>query len=75
MEHHDKHALDNLYTEWCFLKQADRQTISDFQIANDVPFSSITMKRCGVQFRDLTPHQVSQLEYFIRTYNAGEAKV
>jgi len=33
------------------------------------------MKVCGLQFGDLTPHQISQLEYFIQAYALGEAQV
>ncbi len=35
--------------------------------------SSINMKVCGLQFRDLTPHQIAQLKYFIQDYAIGEA--
>jgi hypothetical protein len=46
-------------------------TISDFH--NDgIPLSSVKMRRMGVQFGDLTPHQVSQLEYFIQNHTEGE---
>jgi len=48
------------------------ETISDFEIANKVPFSSITMRRRGVQFGKLTDKQISQLDYFIRNYAIGE---
>ena len=48
------------------------ETISDFEIANEVPFSSITMRRRGVQFGKLTDKQISQLDYFIRNHAIGE---
>jgi hypothetical protein len=48
------------------------ETISDFEIANEVPFSSITMRRRGVQFGKLTDKQISQLDYFIRNYTIGD---
>ncbi len=48
------------------------ETISDFEIANEVPFSSITMRRRGVQFGKLTDKQISQLDYFIRNHTIGE---
>jgi len=48
------------------------ETISDFKIANEVPFSSITMRRRGVQFGNLTDKQISQLDYFIRNYTIGD---
>lgn len=34
-----------------------------------VPFSSLKMRRMGVQFGELTPGQKSQLHYFIENYN------
>ncbi|NVM21601.1 MAG: PilZ domain-containing protein [Desulfobacterales bacterium] len=43
------------------------ETVSDFEI-REVPFSSITMRRCGVRFGELTDNQVSQLEHFLRSY-------
>ena len=46
------------------------ETISDLE-TNGVPFSSITMRRSGVQFRELTPKQISQLKYFIRNHTIG----
>ncbi|MEE9567072.1 MAG: PilZ domain-containing protein [Desulfobacteria bacterium] len=49
------------------------ETISDFKTREN-PFSSITMRRCGVQFGALTYSQISQLEYFIQNYTLGEAQ-
>jgi c-di-GMP-binding flagellar brake protein YcgR len=34
--------------------------------------SSLTTRRCGVQFDELTPHEVSQLEHFIQNYATGD---
>lgn len=36
------------------------------------PFSSITMRRCGVQFGELTPGQRTEIEYFIQDHTLGE---
>ena len=36
-----------------------------------VPSVSLHKRQCGVQFGDLTPHQVSQLEYFIKNHTRG----
>ncbi|NVM22536.1 MAG: PilZ domain-containing protein [Desulfobacterales bacterium] len=44
------------------------EIISDFEIGDEVPLNSITMRRCGVQFAKLTHNQISQLEYFIQNY-------
>ena len=46
--------------------------VSDFQISDEVLFSSITTRRHGVQFGELTHYQISQLEYFIQNYTEGE---
>ena len=35
-------------------------------------YSSITTRRCGVQFEELTPQGVSQLEHFIQNYATGD---
>lgn len=43
------------------------QITSDLKLYKNHP-SPITMRRCGVQFGELTPQQVSQLEYFIHNY-------
>lgn len=52
------------------LRNIPFETISDVE-TNEVPFSSITMKRSGVQFGELTPNQVSQLKYFISNHTIG----
>ena len=37
------------------------------------PCSCINMKQCGLQFGNLTPHQIAQLKYFFQAYAIGEA--
>jgi hypothetical protein len=39
---------------------------------NENHFSSISMRRCGVQFGELTPYQKAQLEQFIQDHTTGE---
>jgi hypothetical protein len=34
------------------------------------PTISLEKRRCGLKFGELTPHQMSQLEYFIKNYTA-----
>ena len=46
------------------------ETIADFK-THENPFSSITMRRSGVQFGELGRNQVSQLEHFIQNYTIG----
>ena len=53
------------------LRSIPFETISDAE-TNEVPFSSINMKRSGVQFGELTPNQLSQLKHFIWNYTTGE---
>ena len=51
-----------------YLDKIPFKTISDCKAPNKVPFSSIEMRRSGVQFGKLTPNQISQLKYFIWHY-------
>ena len=51
-----------------YLGKVPFKAISDFEIANEVPYSFRTTRRCGVEFGDLTLNQISQLEYFIRNH-------
>ena len=39
--------------------------------AKDLPFSTLAMRRCGMQFGELTQNQASQLEYFIHHHTVG----
>jgi hypothetical protein len=40
----------------------------------ETPPSPLYWKRCGVQFGELTPDQISQLEYFIENHTTGEVE-
>jgi hypothetical protein len=51
-----------------YLNKIPFKTISDCEAANEVPFSCIQMRRSGVQFGNLAPNQISQIEYFIRNH-------
>lgn len=57
-----------------YLYKVPFQTVWDF-VTNEMPYSSLNMKVCGLKFGDLTPHQISQLEYFIQDYALGEAQI
>lgn len=48
------------------------RVISDLKLYKENP-GTMTMRRCGVQFQDLTDQQASQIDYFIRNYTIGEA--
>jgi len=54
------------------LEKVPFNTISDFELPNEFPTSFIIMRRCGVQFGELTQDQVSQLGYFIQNHTVGE---
>ena len=55
-----------------YLQGVPFRTISDFH-SDGIPFSSVRMRRTGVQFRELTPDQKAQLEKFIQDHSIGEA--
>ena len=55
------------------LEKVQIKIISDTQIVSKIPFSSIIMRRCGVQFEELSDNQISHLEYFIRNYAINSA--
>jgi len=48
----------------CYLGKVPFETISDFE-TDYTPFGSLVMRRCRVQFRELTPQQTADLERFI----------
>ncbi len=47
--------------------------VSDFEIDCDYTFSSVKMRQVRLAFGDLTPQQLSQLDYFILNHTMGEA--
>ncbi len=54
------------------LAEVSCKAISDSAITNEFHSSSITMRRLGVQFAELTHNQASQLEHFIQNHTMGE---
>ena len=50
------------------LKNISFKTIADITLNENISFSSIRMKRCGVQFEKLSPRNKSQLINFIRIH-------
>ena len=48
------------------------RVVSDFGLADRPPFVFTSLRRCGVEFDDLTHMQVSRLEYFIRNHFMSE---
>ena len=45
--------------------------IFDFEIKTDVPLNSFTVRKCGVQFGELSSQQRSRLAYFISNHTIG----
>ncbi|MDA8165048.1 MAG: PilZ domain-containing protein [Desulfobacteraceae bacterium] len=65
--------LDILYGDDDFyLDKLPFSTISDRLSDNGLPFSTMIMRRRGVQFGDLNDHQREKLEYFIENNTSGE---
>jgi len=57
-----------------YMQKVPFRTISDFE-GQGITFSSIKIRRSGVQFGDLTPNQIFDLEYFIENHTTGEGDV
>jgi len=64
--------LGILYGDDFYLEKIPARVVSDNVIENNSYFSSIIMKRRGIQFGDLTRRQKEQLEYFIENNTTGE---
>ncbi len=54
--------------EGFYLKDIPSKIISDFETTDRPSFSSIPFRRCSVQFGEMNPLQISQLESFTRNY-------
>jgi hypothetical protein len=54
-----------------YLEDVAFETVSDFQMPRETPFSVITMRRKGVKFRKLTDKQLTQLKHFIQNHATG----
>ncbi|MBW2259535.1 MAG: PilZ domain-containing protein [Deltaproteobacteria bacterium] len=57
-----------------YLDEVPTTTISDFELADKTPTTSITARRRGVQFMNPTHHQKSQIEFFINNYATSETE-
>jgi hypothetical protein len=65
--------LDILYGDDDFyLDKLPFSTVSDRLSDNGLPFSTMIMRRRGVQFGEFDDHQRGQLEYFIENNTSGE---
>ncbi len=41
-------------------------------VTYEIPTTSLHIRQCGMEFGELTPQQVSQIEYFIQNHTIGE---
>ncbi|MBW2581656.1 MAG: PilZ domain-containing protein [Deltaproteobacteria bacterium] len=65
--------LDIAMTNSAFsLRNVPCKILSDFEVL-DVPSNPLSVRQCRVQFRDLTQHQISKLDYFTHNHTVGEA--
>ncbi len=68
--------LDILYAQDTFyLGKLLFKPVYDYVIDSEVPVNSFTIRRCGVQFGELTAHQKSRLEYFIQNYTLAQEDI
>ena len=49
------------------------RTVVDTELVNNIPFSTITFRRYGVQFEKLTSEQTAELDHFIENHTLGYA--
>ena len=54
------------------LRKVRFKTAWDFEIPNELPVNSETMRRSGVRFKKLRHNQKSQLKHFIEKHTMGE---
>lgn len=50
------------------LERIPIKTVWDHRVHKKFSNGSLPMRRCGVQFGELTPHQLSELDYFIQNH-------
>jgi len=68
-------SLDLLLADCGFyLKDLAFETVSDFKLNDDFPFSSIKTRQLCMQFKDMTCSQVSKLKYFIHYHTIGRVQ-
>ena len=68
--------LDILYAQDTFyLGKLLFKPVFDQVIESEVPVDSFTIRRCGVQFGELTAHQKSRLEFFIHNHKLAQKQI
>jgi hypothetical protein len=58
-------------TDRFYLRKIPCKTVSDSEIGASLPFNSMSMRRCGLQFGELNEKQKSQLDFFLSNYTVG----
>ncbi len=68
--------LDILYAQDSFyLGKLLFKPVYDHVIDSEFPVNSFMIRRCGVQFGELTAHQKSRLEYFIHHHTVAQKQI
>ena len=68
--------LDVLFAEDAFyLGKLLFKPVFDFAVDSEVPVDSFTIRRCGVQFGELTAYQKSRLEFFVNNHALTQEQV
>jgi hypothetical protein len=63
--------LDIIIRQNCFcVKSIPIQTVSDFELAKENPFSTVRLRQQGIQFGELTSDQASQLEFILKHHTS-----
>jgi hypothetical protein len=57
-----------------YLDEVSNKTITDFELADKTPITSVNARRRGVQFTNPTDSQKAQIEFFINNYTNREAE-
>jgi len=65
--------MDILFAQDAFyLDRLLFKPVFDYEIKAELPLNTFTIRKCGVQFGELSPQQRSQLEYFIRNHTLNK---
>ena len=64
--------LEIFLTDSLFRLQVPCHSVWDLPVYKSSSFS-LQKRQCGVQFGELSSHQISRLEYFIQEHTTGEA--
>jgi hypothetical protein len=68
------HELEIFLTSGDFMiSNIPFRTVSDTE-TQSVPYTSLSVRRCGVQFGELTHLEMTQLEHFIQNYTTSQEK-